>query len=410
MNAIVGRLSDLGLDELLRLLSSAGAEGALDLDTPAGRGRLWVRRNEVAGLLEVPVALAAAGRAGTFGFRPGEAGEGRVWVSQEDFLGRLAAAARHHQAEAAGGATGADLLSELRDSLLDVQTPSAAARIGVVAADPRPYRALAAEWHKRGWEVDLRDQPEWPQGAPLDVLVVHLPSSTTLAGRAEPWLGLLPQAAGQQPPVPVLWVGGVSDPHLRHAVVMGGVDFMLPAPAGEMGETARWFREEVTVLAERLLARRRAAGPSEGEAFREFFVALHAGATPAETHASLLRLAGSFYARGMLFGVRDDGFESLGGFGFAMRSGIHVSRGISAFEEALIGRRPVELDVLPAAEIALLLPALGTGSLERAEVYPVLAGGECVALFLGEGRLVPAGATGGLAALLARSGSELLSL
>lgn len=414
MNAIVGRLSDLGLHELLRLLSSAGAEGAVDLDTPAGRGRVWVRRDEVAGLLEVPVALAAAGRVGTFCFRPGAAGEGRVWVSQEEFVGRLAAAAdaaaRRQPPEPASDTAGSDLLSELRDSLLDVQMPSVAARVGVVAADPRPYRALAAEWHQRGWEVDLHDQPGWPEGAPVDVLIVHLPSSTTLAGRAEPWLSLLPQAAGQRPPVPVLWVGGMSDPHLRHAAVMGGADFVLPAPAGEVGETARWFREEVTAVVERLLARRRAAGPSEGEAFREFFVALHADASPAETHASLLRFAGSFYARGMLFRAGDDGFESLGGFGFAMGSGVRISRGISAFEEALIGRHPVEVDALPAEEVALLLPALGTASLERAEVYPVLAGGECIALFLGDGRLVADGSTGGLAALLARSGSDLLAL
>lgn len=414
MNAIVGRLSDLGLHELLRLLASAGAEGSVDVDTPAGRGRVWVRGDEVAGLFEVPVALAAAGRVGTFCFRPGTAGEGRVWVSREEFLGRLAAAAaaaaQRERRQPDGGGAGVDLLSELRDSLLEVPLPAAAARVGVVAADPRPYRAMAAEWHQREWEVELRDQPGWPEGPPVDVLIVHLPSSATLAGRAEPWLALLGQAARQRPPVPVLWVGGVSDPHLRHAAVMGGADFVLPAPAGEVGEAARWFREEATILVERLLARRRGAGPSEGEAFREFFVALHAGATPAEKHASLLRLAGSFYARGMLFRVRDDGFESLGGFGFTMGSGVRISRGISAFEEAVIDRRPVELDILPGEEIALLLPALGTGALERADVYPVSAGGECVALFLGDGRLVPEGATGGLAALLARSGSELFAL
>lgn len=414
MNAVVGRLSDLGLQEVFRLLASAGAEGAVDFDTPGGKGRVWVRREQVAGLLEVPVALAALGRTGTFCFRPGSAEGPRVWLSQEEFLARIAAtaeaAARRQPGEATGEAEGSDPLSELRESLLDVQLPALEARIGVVAADPRPYRALASDWHQRGWKVELQDQPEGPAGMALDVLVVHLPSLATLAGRAEPWLGLLARAAAARPPVPVLWVGGMSDPHLRHAAVMAGVDFLLPAPAGEVGEAARWFREEVTAVVERLLGRRRTMGAGEGEAFREFFVALHADSTPAETHASLLRFAGSFYARGMLFRVGDDSFESLGGFGFAMGSGVRVSRGISAFEEALIGRHPVELDVLPAEEVALLLPALGAVGLERAEVYPVLAAGECVALFLGDGRLVPEGSTGGLAALLARSGSELLAL
>ena len=52
-----------------------------------------VRREEVAGLLEVPVALSALGRAGTFYFRPEAATADRVWVSGEEFMNRLAAAA-----------------------------------------------------------------------------------------------------------------------------------------------------------------------------------------------------------------------------------------------------------------------------------------------------------------------------
>lgn len=411
MNAIAGRLSDLGLGELLRMLSSAGAEGAVELDTPAGKGRIWVWRELVGGALESAVAQSVCGRAGTFCFRPGSVSGERQWLSREEFLTRTGAHLMSTlRREASEEEPAGDLLSELRDSLLEIEIPLAAARIAVSTADPRPYRAMAAQWHQRGWEVELWEQPAWRPGTAADVLVVHLPSSSSLAGHAEPWLALVQAANSERPPVPVLWVGGLADPHLRHAAVMAGVEFMLPAPVGEVGETARWFREEVSAVVERLVARRRTAGPAEGEAFREFFVALHADSTRAETHASLLRFAGSFYARGMLFGVSDDGFESLGGFGFAMGSGVRISRGISAFEEALIGRQLIELDALPADEVALLLPALGTEALERADVYPVLSAGEAVALFLGDGRLVPAGATTGLAALLARSGPDLLAL
>lgn len=411
MNAIAGRLSDLGLQELLRMLASAGAEGAVELDTPGGKGRIWVWRELVGGALEPGVAQAVLGRTGTFCFRPGSVSGERQWLSREEFLARTGSGAKVAPRWSEGEEVSReDPLSELRDSLLDVQMPLAAARIAVATADPRPYRAMAAEWHQRGWEMELWDQQQWRPGAAADVLVVHLPTSSSLAGRAEPWLALVHGAAAEHPPVPVIWIGGLADPHLRHDAVMAGVEFMLPAPAGEMGEAARWFREEVSTVIERLVTRRRAAGPAEGEAFREFFVALHADSTRAETHASLLRFAGSFYTRGMLFGVSDNGFESLSGFGFAMGSGVRISRGISAFEEALIGRQPIELDALPADEVALLLPALGTVALERADVYPVLSSGEAIALFLGEGRLVPAGATTGLAALLARSGPELLAL
>ncbi|HPS79532.1 MAG TPA: DUF4388 domain-containing protein [Thermoanaerobaculaceae bacterium] len=414
MKSIVGRLTDLGLRELFRLLASADAEGVVELDTPAGKARLWVRGGEVAGNPERRVVRAALGRAGTFCFRPGSTAGLVDWVSQDAFLAGVDESAQGSlRWQPSGGPmapAAADPLSELRDSLAEVQLPAAAARIVVVTADSRPYRAVGNDWRQRGWELDLTDQPGWPEAPAPDVLIVHVPTSTTLAGRAEPWLALAQRAADQHPPVPVLWVGGVADAHLRHQTVMAGVDFLLPAPAGELGEAARWFREEVTYLVERLLGRRPSEVPGEGEAFRDFFVALHADSSPAETHASLLRFASSFYARGMLFGVRDAALESLGGYGFAMGSGVRISRGISAFEEAIIGRQPVELDVLAAEEMAVILPALGVTAMEKAAVYPVLAAGDCVALFMGEGRLVPDGTTGGLAGLLARSGAELLGV
>ena len=414
MKGIVGRFSDLSLGELFRLLASADAEGVVELDTPGGKDRLWVRRGGVAGNPKPRVVRAALGRAGTFCFRPGSTAGLVEWVTDDVFLARVEEASQESTRWWPSGSPMApaatDPLTELRDSLAEVQLPAAAARVAVIAADSRPYRAIVNEWRQRGWEMDLTDQPEWPEGAAPDVLIVHVPTSTTLAGRAEPWLALAQRAASQRPPVPVLWVGGVADAHLRHQTVMSGVDFLLPAPVGEVGEAARWFREEVTFVVERLLARRPGEAPGEGEAFRDFFVALHADASAAETRASLLRFASSFYARGMLFGVSDDALESLGGYGFSMGSGVRISRGVSAFEEAIIGRRPVDLDALAAEEMAVILPALGTASLERAAVYPVLAAGDCVALFLGDSRLVPEGSTGGLAGLLARSGAELLNV
>ena len=414
MKGIVGRLSDLPLGELLRLLASADAEGVVELDTPGGKDRVWVRRGEVAGNPEPRVVRAALGRAGTFCFRPGSTAGLVDWWTEDEFLARAEEASEEGSRWRPSGGplapAAADPLSELRDSLAEVQMPAAAAHVAVVAADSRPYRAVVNEWRQRGWEMDLSDQPGWPEGVAVDALIVHVPMSTTLAGRAEPWLALVQRAAREHPPVPVLWVGGVADVYLRHQIVMSGVDFLLPAPVGELGEAARWFREEVTFVVERLLARRPGEAPGEGEAFRDFFVALHADASAAETHASLLRFASSFYSRGMLFGVRDDVLESLGGYGFAMGSGVRISRGISAFEEAIIGRRPVDLGALAAEEMAVILPALGAAALERAAVYPVLAAGDCVALFLGDGRLVAEGATGGLAGLLARSGTELLDV
>ena len=84
---------------------------------------------------------------------------------------------------------------------------------------------------------------------------------------------------------------------------------MLPAPVGDVGETARWFREDLTLLADRLLRAGGASGEGEAEAFRDFFLALQVDADPAEVRASLLRFAGTFFARGALLEIRDGGLR-----------------------------------------------------------------------------------------------------
>ena len=48
MKAILGRLSELGLREISKLLTAAGAEGALDVDGPEGRASVIFRRGHLA--------------------------------------------------------------------------------------------------------------------------------------------------------------------------------------------------------------------------------------------------------------------------------------------------------------------------------------------------------------------------
>jgi hypothetical protein len=70
VKAILGRLSDLGLRELSGLLTSAGAEGSLEVETPAGPAQVDFRAGDVAGQLSPALVLAFATRSGTFCFRP----------------------------------------------------------------------------------------------------------------------------------------------------------------------------------------------------------------------------------------------------------------------------------------------------------------------------------------------------
>jgi len=417
VKAILGRLSDLGLRELSRLLTSAGAEGTLEVETPAGPAQVDFRSGHISGQLTPALVLAFATRSGTFCFRPRTVSAAGEWLPQEEFLARLESQAQTASRAAAlsgmaggesasGGA--ADPLAELRDSLAEVPLQGAAVHLLVISVDPRPYRQLEPKWRQQGWEVTLTDAPAWPAGIAPALVILHLPASGTLAGQGEAWLRLAAEAVRQRPPVPVIWVGGLADPSLRHQAIMAGVDFMMPAPASEVGETARWFRDELAEVAQRLLARRGGSGEGSAEAFRDFFLALHVDATPAEARASLLRFAATFFGRGVLFAIRDAAFESVGGYGFALGPPVRLSRGSSPLEDVVVERRSLRLDDVGHEVAASIAGALRAGdTLEGGQVFPILFVRECTALFIGDRPLVTATGVDVLGAVLAHSGALL---
>jgi len=410
VRTIVGRLSDLRLRELFKLLASAEVEGRLLIDTPAGHAELLVRGGEVCGQVTPPIVVAYTTRSGSFSFRP-EAVVGQGWMPTDDFLLLVETRAGATEGAAAGGEAearvvrGVDPLGELRESLSEIPIGQAATRVAVITADPRPYRAMEGEWRRRGWMAEVFQEPRWPEGVPPDALVLHLPASGTLAGQEALWLALARQASAQVPPVPTLWIGGLADAELRHEAIGAGVDFLLPAPMGEVGESARRFREEVTILLERLLSRRAVLAETAAEAFRDYFLALHIDASPAELRASLLRAAATSFERGVLLAVRPTAFETLGGFGLGAACPRQLPRGIAALEQAVTVRRAIrcaELDASLREDLAAALPA-GCGA--DGEILPLFAGNECVGLFLGIQPLRPGESTAALAMLFARSGA-----
>jgi hypothetical protein len=408
VKAILGRLSELGLRELAKLLTSAGTEGLLEIESPAGPACIHFRSGHIAGAITPALVTAFATRAGTFCFRPGQTTGVMDWLPQEEFLARLESQAQQVERRGPGaeGATTGDPLAELRDSLAEIPLPGGGVRVLIVAADPRPYRTLTPEWQQRGWEVKLTDSPSWPDGPVPSLVVLHLPVSGTAAKHAEGWTAVVKRAASQRPPVPTLWVGGMGDPAIRHQAILAGADFMIPAPVSEVGETARWFREELTVLAERLLARR--SGEGDAGAFRDFFLALHADVSAGEVRASLLRFAGTFFARGVLFEIREAVFESVGGYGFQLPGPVRVWRGVAPLEDVVVERKAVRLADYPEEGTVAIAKALKSREgLEGAEVFPILTGGECLALFLGDRPLLEAGQAEALAGVLARSGTLL---
>lgn len=93
---------------------------------------------------------------------------------------------------------------------------------------------------------------------------------------------------------------------------------------------------------------------------------------------------------------------------FAFANPVRVSRGLAVFEDVVVERHGVRLDVYPEESRGAIARALAAREgLDRAEVLPVLAGGDCLALFLGDRPLVDTGGTETLAGVLARSGSLL---
>lgn len=416
MKTIVGRLSDLGLAELLRLLAAASAQGVLEIDAPAGRARLAVLDGRVPGEVLAPLVMAYATRSGTYCFRPEPVAAAGKWLPVEEYIGRIDAAARDSSGvrlamlEAVrqqAAQPGSDPLAEIRESLAAERIPLLTARVLLATADPAPYRELQGEWLRRGWETTHQAEPDWPREPVPDLIVVHIPPGATLGAASEGWLRLVRSAATQRPPVPVLWVGGVSDPRLRHEVIMAGAEFILPAPAVGTAESDRWFREEVQAVCERLLARRAHAPEEEASALRELFLALHVEAPPAEVRASLLRMAGSYFGRAVLLAVRERSFDSLGGYGFGATPA-RAPRGVSLLEGVVVDRAPLLVREQEPGDVAQLAAALGiTHSLAGAEVLPVLAGEQCVALLVADRALPHEGGREGLIGLLARCGGLL---
>jgi hypothetical protein len=402
MRTILGRLADLGLPQLFKLLTSSGAQGVLELDTVGGRAELVLRDDRVAGEVPTSVLVACRARAGTFRFRPQDVGEMKRWATVDELLTSLDAAASEGSRTLAADA---DPLTDLRDSLTEVALPEAIIRIAVVSADPRPYRAMEIDWRTRGWQLGVTSAPQWPEGPAPDALIVHLPTSVTLVGQERGWLDLAREAAARKPRVPVLWIGGLVDPWLRHQAIMAGVSFLLPAPVGEVGETARWFREEVTALVDGIVSGRLSGAPAEDEAFRDFFVALHMDASPAEVRASLLRVAGGSFDAGLLLAVRDGGFEPLGSYGVSVPVSPRLGRGDAVLEEVVARCLPISVDA--EGTPACLATTLGSAASGDIRLLPILAGQECVAIFVGARPRRPEAGSAGLRDLLARAGPML---
>lgn len=353
-----GSLEHLTPTSLLRLVSATSPSGVLELDTERGALRLEVHRGRVAvpskhELAEAGEVLAC--REGRFRFLPRdiEPIEGDV-ISLSAF------------ADAAGGAASDGALDRLLEEELlepahDPPTakinvlPAAppenplddlmtdleigpldelhAANILVMAHDPRWWRGtLERDWQQRGWSMLHRRLSDSIDLDDVDVVVIHHQSSSTVAGREDAWIALLERAAGQEPPVPVVWVGPLGDPDLVDRLVNAGVAFLLPAPQGDVGEPMARFANALSTVVERQVSSR---PPSEGlpSGVADLVGALLSESEPDQGVSSLLHLAAEHFSRGAVLLAEEERLRCRAGFGFPLdRDHTTLDRGIDELE------------------------------------------------------------------------------
>ncbi len=420
-----GRLDNLGLAALFRLLGATGASGRLVVETAGGSFSLEIRggrvqRPDVVLVREVGRCLDET--SGSFNFDPQPStGTLENGVSIGTFLDlcrrRVAPEKRHFASDvdvenllthelmvekdtgktkihllptAAPENPLEDLVSELEDAAPEELL---FAQVGVVTTDPRLWRGwIEREWRHRGWELkSLGMALEVPLGE-LDALVVHHHLAVTRVGREEDWLELLRRASGSRRSVPVIWIGPLGDPVWVARLVEAGASFLLPAPAGEGGEVWKRLQETVTRVVARLVRWGGRRGDGDGQPGSiELVEALVRGSGPGEKVGVLLQMASGALRSGAVFSVEETSIRCRAGFGFPLNAEATVlPRGIAFLEKVIRSEEALASVDADAAGARQLARVLGVERLPSGlVVIPLQGRGETAGLLVGERKDVP---------------------
>jgi len=439
-----GSLENLGLAALFRLLGATGASGQLEVESPAGSFSLRMSRGRVEqpGNAAMGMICACLGQAsGTFNFEPedppaslaesvalsslpelcrqGSTSERKPFASDVDVENLLAeelnrgSAADDARIHLLPPAAPEHPLEDLLDELEEVAPEELLfAQVGVVTTDPRPWRGwMEREWRHRGWElVAFGTAPDVPLER-LDGLVIHHRLSVTRVGHEDEWLELLHRATGGERPIPVVWVGPLGDPVWVARLVEAGASFLLPAPAGEGGETWRRFRETVTRVVARLLhTAPQSRGGAVGPASMELVEALVRGSDPGEKIGVLLQIASGTLRSGAVLSVEETSIRCRAGFGFPLsKAAVGLPRGIAFLERVIRGEEGVGAVDPEAAGARQLARVLGVERLPSGMVVIPLEGqGRTVGLLAGQRKPGPEADLEELVLLARRMGGALL--
>jgi len=413
---LAGDLANLPFGQLLRLIEAASATGILTVEGGEERVRLAIAegrmvRPDVLTLRSMSRLLPAASGRFRFESDPSirlegitvplsvveelaeNAGE-RAALSSDLGVDELIEASLiaeepspslpiHHLPPIASEDPLEALVEELRDAApedLDL------AQIGVVAGDPRVWRgSVEGRWRERGWELRLLSGP----GAALegvDLVVIHHQLSITRVGSEEDWLALVSRARSPEAGIPVIWVGPLADSRWVARLVQAGVDFLLPPPAGDIGEPLERFHETLATVVDRLLERRRYEGRGLGEPLAELAEALFAGGSPENAVAAVLQMASRVLRRAAIVRVEPTVFRCWAGFGYPLEEGSRIlPRGIAVLERAARGQGPVTSIEAPGQGRRQLARLMGVETLPDGTcIIPLEARGRTVGLLVGD--------------------------
>ncbi len=418
--ALSGDLAHLGPRAVLRLLAAGEATGVLEFTTSSTnalvrfhRGRIERPGSTTMGAL-CEILESAAGEFRFDPQPPGEVPEGTLDLAALLDACREAAAGATHgfssdldverllvenigrtvghpgpQIHLLGRGTPEDPLEDMLAEL-EASAPEELlfAQVGVVTADPRPWRgSLEADWKRRGWELSVHGDPDEVPVEGLDLIVVHHNLSITRVGRENDWLRLIHRAGASGGGIPVVWVGPLGDPLWVARLAQAGVAFLLPAPAGETGRVWERFQTALTAVVARQIAMSGGA-PADGEhsTVGQLVEALLHEAEPEEGVSTLLQLAADSFTRSAVFVVEETAVRCRAGFGYPLgQETSSLPRGVGLLERVI---RSGEALISPEAALGgarQLARVLGVGELPaNLAVVPLCSGGVTTGVLVGD--------------------------
>lgn len=412
---LAGSLDHITARDLLRVLAATSPSGTLELETEAGVLRLAISEGRVPAAtaedLEHAATILESSR-GRFLFEPGPvaAEEGlslplaafaeaaETWASrsagplrQELDFDRLLSGTLIDFSRLDPRTTNIHVLptapldNPLDDLLADLESHAPHellfTQVGVISDDPRPWRGpVEGEWRRRGWQL----RPFRPTAAieveNLDVVIVYQHRPVPDPELLERWIELIRQGRRCQPPVPVIWVGPLSNPALVHRLVDEGAAYLLPAPHADSGETMQRLTTSLGLVVDRQLrVRQRLSEPAIEDPISTLVEGLLADSHPEHAVGSLLQIAAGTLDRGAVLKVEDTAIRSRAGFGYPLARELSaLPRGLGLLERVIRSGEPLFAIDPEAGGAREMARVLGVDHLERHTVVIPLAVGSTV--------------------------------